>query len=66
MVGRINMMTILRGIKQTHQPSPWINDYASFSLNGGYGGSKISTKMKELHGFHIKQKKLNHIIIKLI
>ena len=22
----------LRGIKQTHQPSPWINDYASFSL----------------------------------
>ena len=22
----------IRGIKQTHQPSPWINDYASFSL----------------------------------
>jgi len=22
----------LRGIKQTHQPSPWINDYAAFSL----------------------------------
>ena len=22
----------IRGIKQTHQPSPWINDYAAFSL----------------------------------
>jgi len=22
----------VRGIKQTHQPSPWINDYAAFSL----------------------------------
>ncbi len=24
--------TKLRGFKQTHQPSPWINDYAAFSL----------------------------------
>ncbi|NKI25727.1 glycoside hydrolase family 92 protein [Arenibacter sp. 6A1] len=24
--------TKIRGIKQTHQPSPWINDYAAFSL----------------------------------
>ncbi|MGB2165159.1 MAG: glycoside hydrolase family 92 protein, partial [Flavobacteriaceae bacterium] len=22
----------IRGIKQTHQPSPWLNDYAAFSL----------------------------------
>src|ERR1044071_1684573 len=22
----------IRGIRQTHQPSPWINDYAMFSL----------------------------------
>lgn len=22
----------IRGIKQTHQPSPWVNDYAAFSL----------------------------------
>src|SRR5882724_4050955 len=22
----------IRGIRQTHQPSPWINDYAQFSL----------------------------------
>ena len=24
--------TKIRGLKQTHQPSPWINDYGSFSL----------------------------------
>ena len=24
--------TKLRGLKQTHQPSPWINDYGQFSL----------------------------------
>jgi predicted alpha-1,2-mannosidase len=27
----------IRGIKQTHQPSPWINDYAAFSLMGVTG-----------------------------
>ncbi len=27
----------IRGIKQTHQPSPWINDYAAFSLMAGRG-----------------------------
>ncbi|RMG56679.1 MAG: glycoside hydrolase family 92 protein [Bacteroidetes bacterium] len=27
----------IRGIKQTHQPSPWINDYAAFSLMAGTG-----------------------------
>ena len=30
----------LRGIKQTHQPSPWINDYASFSLMAVTGEMK--------------------------
>lgn len=30
------------GIKQTHQPSPWINDYAAFSLMGVTGGNKIT------------------------
>ena len=24
--------TKIRGLKQTHQPSPWINDYGSFSI----------------------------------
>ncbi len=30
------------GIKQTHQPSPWINDYAAFSLMPVNGGSRIT------------------------
>jgi predicted alpha-1,2-mannosidase len=31
----------LRGVKQTHQPSPWINDYASFSLMAVTGEMKF-------------------------
>lgn len=30
------------GIKQTHQPSPWINDYAAFSLMPVTGGSMFT------------------------
>ncbi len=32
----------IRGIKQTHQPSPWINDYGQFSLMPVNGRGKIS------------------------
>ncbi|MBI9064705.1 MAG: GH92 family glycosyl hydrolase [Marinilabiliaceae bacterium] len=31
----------MRGIKQTHQPSPWINDYAAFSLMAVTGELKF-------------------------
>ncbi|MGY0406810.1 MAG: GH92 family glycosyl hydrolase, partial [Polaribacter sp.] len=31
----------IRGIKQTHQPSPWINDYAAFSLMAVTGKLKF-------------------------
>ncbi|MFY0601980.1 MAG: GH92 family glycosyl hydrolase [Cyclobacteriaceae bacterium] len=31
----------IRGIKQTHQPSPWINDYAAFSLMAVTGNLKF-------------------------
>jgi len=31
----------IRGIKQTHQPSPWINDYAAFSLMPTTGDLKF-------------------------
>jgi len=30
----------IRGFKQTHQPSPWINDYGAFSLMPVTGGGK--------------------------
>ncbi|TFH36384.1 MAG: glycoside hydrolase family 92 protein [Bacteroidia bacterium] len=32
----------IRGIKQTHQPSPWINDYAAFSLMAVTGNLKFN------------------------
>ena len=32
----------IRGIKQTHQPSPWINDYAAFSIMAVTGKLKFN------------------------
>lgn len=32
----------IRGIKQTHQPSPWLNDYAAFSLFAVTGDLKFN------------------------
>lgn len=32
----------IRGFKQTHQPSPWINDYGQFSILPETGSPKIS------------------------
>ncbi|MBT29057.1 MAG: alpha-mannosidase [Thalassobius sp.] len=34
----------INGIKQTHQPSPWINDYAAFSIMPVTGGLKYKQK----------------------
>jgi predicted alpha-1,2-mannosidase len=51
----------IRGIKQTHQPSPWINDYAAFSLMAVTGELKFeederaswfSHKVEEVHPYH--------------
>eukprot|EP01093_Parvamoeba_rugata_P014265 TRINITY_DN4591_c0_g1_i1.p1 TRINITY_DN4591_c0_g1~~TRINITY_DN4591_c0_g1_i1.p1 ORF type:complete len:123 (+),score=28.44 TRINITY_DN4591_c0_g1_i1:22-390(+) len=32
----------IRGIKQTHQPSPWLNDYGAFSLMAVTGEMKFN------------------------
>ncbi|MFA9192726.1 GH92 family glycosyl hydrolase [Flavobacterium sp. FZUC8N2.13] len=37
----------IRGIKQTHQPSPWINDYAAFSLMAVTGNLKFQEDDRE-------------------
>ena len=37
----------IRGIKQTHQPSPWINDYAAFSLMAVTGELKFQEEERE-------------------
>jgi len=53
----------IRGIKQTHQPSPWINDYAAFSLMAVTGKMKykeeerasyFSHKAEEVKPYHYK------------
>ena len=31
----------IKGFKQTHQPSPWINDYGQFALMPVTGGQKF-------------------------
>jgi len=37
----------IRGIKQTHQPSPWLNDYAAFSLMAVTGELKYQEDERE-------------------
>jgi predicted alpha-1,2-mannosidase len=37
----------IRGIKQTHQPSPWINDYAAFSLMAVTGTLKFEEEARQ-------------------
>ena len=37
----------IRGIKQTHQPSPWINDYAAFSFMAVTGDLKYQEDERE-------------------
>lgn len=53
----------INGIKQTHQPSPWMNDYAAFSLFAETGelkvgqkerGSWFSHKAEEAHPYSYK------------
>ena len=37
----------IRGVKQTHQPSPWLNDYAAFSLMAVTGDLKYQEDERE-------------------
>ena len=37
----------LRGLKQTHQPSPWINDYGQFSLMPVRGNDKLDEESRQ-------------------
>ena len=37
----------IRGFKQTHQPSPWINDYAAFSIMPVTGGLKFGEEERK-------------------
>lgn len=45
----------IRGFKQTHQPSPWINDYGQFSIMP-IVANRCLTKRNGQAGLHIKEK----------
>lgn len=52
----------IKGFKQTHQPSPWINDYGQFSLMP-VTGDKSFCKTREVAGSLIKLRRQDLIII---
>ena len=37
----------IRGLKQTHQPSPWINDYGQFSIMPVRGRDKVDEESRQ-------------------
>ena len=62
----------IRGFKQTHQPSPWINDYGQFSLmpvvgaptfNEDERASWFSHKGEEVHPFYYKVYLAEHDVL---
>ncbi len=55
----------IRGFKQTHQPSPWINDYGQFSIMP-ITGKPVLIRIKEQVGFLTRQRLQSHIIIVFI
>lgn len=48
--------SLIRGFRQTHQPSPWINDYGTFSIMPLAGELKVSHK-ERLAPFSHQQEK---------
>ena len=55
----------IRGFKQTHQPSPWINDYGQFSIMPVVGKPEFNEE-KRASWFAHKEKPPLLIIIKYI
>ncbi len=45
----------IRGIKQTHQPSPWINDYGAFSFMAVTGNLETDQFSRASHFSHEKE-----------
>ncbi len=50
----------LRGFKQTHQPSPWINDYAAFSIMPVTGSLKYQEDERQCWFSHKAEEVLPH------
>ena len=50
----------IRGFEQTHQPSPWINDYGQFTIMP-VTGRPVFSLMREPAGSLIRLKRRDHI-----
>ena len=48
--------SLIRGFRQTHQPSPWINDYGTFSIMPLAGELKVSHKERLVPFSHQQEK----------
>ena len=48
--------SLMRGFRQTHQPSPWINDYGTFSIMPLAGELKVSQKERLVPFSHQPEK----------
>ena len=48
--------SLMRGLRQTHQPSPWINDYGTFSIMPLAGELKVSHKERLVPFSHQQEK----------
>lgn len=48
--------SLMRGFRQTHQPSPWINDYGTFSIMPIAGELKVSHKERLVPFSHQQEK----------
>lgn len=48
--------SLMRGFRQTHQPSPWINDYGTFSIMPLAGELKVSHKERLMPFSHQQEK----------
>ena len=48
--------SLMRGFRQTHQPSPWMNDYGTFSIMPLAGELKMSHKERLVPFSHQQEK----------
>lgn len=48
--------SLIRGFRQTHQPSPWINDYGTFSIMPLSGELKLNHKERAVPFSHTQEK----------
>lgn len=52
--------SVIRGFRQTHQPSPWINDYGTFSIMPVLGKVVTDNKNRGVSFRHEKEKATPH------